>query len=122
MDAFWKVKSVLGLLVFDLVESGLGEAEAPGEVVELAMVGFAGAVDDLAQRFEHEEVSAGVFAIEMFGEAQAGGEALVFLEFGQVGGVGLAVEDVKASFGGGERCVLCYEQAVSFGWWMRISR
>ena len=44
------------LLVFDLVESGLGEAEAPGEVVGLAMVGFAGTLDDLAQGFEHADI------------------------------------------------------------------
>jgi len=53
---------------------------------------------------------------------QAGGEALVFLEFGQVGGVCLAVEGEKAGFRGGEGDILCDEQMVSFGWWVWVMR
>ena len=100
----------------------MGEADAPGEVVRLTVVGFAGAEGDLAQGCTQEDALADEFALDLLGEVQAGGEALVFLEFGQVGGVCLAIEGEKAGFRGGEGDILCDEQMVSFGWWVCVMR
>lgn len=94
----------------------MGEADAPVEVFDLTAVGFAGADADFAEKVTQAEEGVGILAVQFFAEKQAGGQAVVLLEFGLVGGVGLAEEVEKLDFSFGEGGILCDEQWVSFGW------